>query len=369
MKVAFDARWLFQGGHGDVTYLRNLVRALAKAAPDDEFWLYYREFDELRENVAAQHVNVQTKRVSFPLGVLWNQCALVPRLARDGMALLHGNYVLPPLSSRPMVVSIHDITFRLFPQWIAPRPRRLMNILIPLSARRARRIITGSQCAKDDMVRELGVAPEKIIVTPYAAAPHFSPRDPMESQMRVREVYPQLSEPFIAGIGLRGVRKNIGVVLRALRGLQKCGALPTTKLALAGSREQFPDTEIDDLGDCVVFLGFVEESLLPDIYGAALCCVYPSLYEGFGLPVLEAMACGCPVLCSDTSSLPEVAGGAGALISPHDETAWAAILESVLHDENHRAVLRDRGLKRAAHFSWEKCARETLQIYREVCNE
>ncbi len=370
MKIAFDARWLLPTGTGDVTYLRCLLRALAQVAPDDEFHLYYREFNPEREALAARFANVYSHALHFPIGSLWNQFALAPRLARDDMSLLHGNYMLPLRAPRPMVVTIHDVTFRLFPQWIPSRAQRIMNVLIPLSARSATKIITGSQCSKDDLVREFGIAPEKIAVTPYAAAPHFTASDPMEAHARISAAFPALSGPFIVGVGLRGPRKNIGVVLRAILQLQARGAWPhNLKLALTGTREQFPDAEVEKLGETVVFLGFIEEKLLPDLFTSAQASVYPSLYEGFGLPVLEAMACGCPILCSDTSSLPEVAGGAGAMLSPTDENAWTAVLESVLHDENHRAVLRSRGLERAEHFSWEKCAQQTLEVYREVARD
>ena len=367
MKIAFDARWLFQGGHGDVTYLRNLIKTLARVASHDEFWLYYREFDALRESLSAQHSNIHTSSLSFPVGALWNQCALAPAIGRAGMDVLHGNYMLPFWAPCPMVVTIHDATFRLFPEWIAPRPRRLMNFLIPLAAQRATRILTVSECSKQDIVRCFEVPPGKVSVTYNGVSSQFTAHDPMEAHLRVREVYPALANPFVAGIGLRGPRKNIGVVLRAILQLCSRGAWPNEmKFAVAGTREQFPDEEFEKLDEVVEFLGFVDEKLLPDIYAAAQCSVYPSLYEGFGLPVLEAMACGCPVICSNTSSLPEVAGGAAAMLAPNDEEGWANVLDSVLHDENHRAMLRDRGLKRAAFFSWEKCARETLAVYEEV---
>lgn len=367
MKIAFDARTLSHGVTGDTTYLRSLLRSQAPLVPEDELVLYYREFDAEREALSAHYSNIRTQGLSFPIGWLWNQCALPLRLGRDGMNVLHAQYTLPYTAPCPMVVTIHDITFRLFPQWVAPRPRRLMNFLIPMAAHRAAKIITGSQCSKDDIVREFQIAPEKIVVTPYASGSQFSPHEPLEAHERVSEAYPALAGPFIAGIGLRGTRKNIGVVLRAILLLRERGAWPgDMKFAVAGTREQFPDTEVEKLEDVMMFLGFVDDALLPSIYSAALCSVYPSLYEGFGLPVVEAMACGCPVLCSNTSSLPEVANGGGALLRPDDVVEWADVLESVLHDENHRAVLRDRGLKRAAQFSWDNCARQTLDVYREV---
>ena len=370
MKIAFDARTLFHGATGETTYLRSLLRALAQVAPQNELHLYYREFDAEREALAAHYPSVHTRGLNFPIGALWNHCALASHLARDGMDVLHSQYTLPLAAPRPMVVTIHDITFRLFPEWIAPRPRKLMNFLIPLAAERASKIITCSQNSKDDMMREFDLPGDKIVVMPYAAGPQFNAHDPMESHRRVRETYPELSGSYIAGIGLRGARKNIGVVLRAILQLKARGAWPgDMKFAIAGTREQFTDVEFEKLENVAVFLGFVDETLLPDIFAAAQCSVYPSLYEGFGLPVLEAMACGCPVICSNTSSLPEVAGGAGALLSPTDEEGWTNVLESVLHDENHRALLRSRGLRRAAEFSWEKCARQTLDVYDEVTSK
>ena len=373
MKIAFDACTLLggaSGGSGDATYLRSLLRALAHVAPENEFHLYYREFDTEREALAAQFSNVATHGRHFPVALLWSQCALAPRLARDGMDVLHAQYFLPRFCARPMVVTIHDITFHLFPQWFPPGVGRMMNRLVPRAARAARKIITGSQCTKDDIVDCLDVPPQKIVVTPYAAAPHFAPRDPHEAHRRVREMHPELQGPFIAGVGVRGPRKNIGVVLGAMAQLQARGAWPRgVKLALAGTREQFPDPEIAMLGDSVVFLGYVAESDLPDIFASAVASVYPSFYEGFGLPVLEAMSCGCPVLVSDASSLPEVAGDAGVMLAPDDVTGWAGALQQLLEDENHRATLRCRGLERAAQFSWEKCARQTLEIYREVAGQ
>jgi glycosyltransferase involved in cell wall biosynthesis len=365
LKIAYDARSLFAGGTGDVTYFRSLLTALAAQESASSFVLYGRESDSERDALATRYPNVSTQEVPFPLGWLWNQGALVPRLRRDGMQLLHSQYLLPPRASCPTVVTIHDITFRMFPQWFPPRACRIMNILIPLAARTATHIITGSQCSKDDIIKYFGVREDKITVTPYAAGPQFRPILRVEAQTYIAARYPALRAPYLVGIGLRGARKNVGVVLRAIRMLCDQNRWPArTILALAGSEEHFPAEDVTPVREVVQFLGFVPNEDLSALYAAAQASVYPSLYEGFGLPLLEAMACGCPVLSSDAASLPEVAGDAGILLPPNNIEAWANALEKILKSEAERSLWGERGLERAAHFSWQRTARDTMEVYR-----
>jgi glycosyltransferase involved in cell wall biosynthesis len=367
LQIAYDARSLFAGGTGDVTYFRSLIAALAELHPASSFVLYGRDRDSERNALATRYANIATKEVTFPLGWLWNQGALVPRLRRDGMELLHSQYLLPPHASIPTIVTIHDITFRLFPQWFPPRPCRIMNVLIPLAARTATHIITGSQCSKNDIVKYFGVREDKITVTPYAAGAQFRPIEREEAQTYVAARYESLQAPYVVGIGLRGVRKNVSVVLRAIKMLREQNRWPSgTVLALAGGEEHFSAEDVALVRDVVQFLGFVPDEDLPALYAAAQASVYPSLYEGFGLPPLEAMACGCPVLCSDASSLPEVVGDAGILLAPEDIEAWANALLKVLCDAAWREELRKRGLRRAALFSWERTAQQTFKVYRDV---
>jgi glycosyltransferase involved in cell wall biosynthesis len=367
MRIAIDARALAGGTPGDQTYWRNLIPAMAQLATGDTFTLYHREPSTPAEALAAACTNVHSVTLPFRIGGLWSSLALPPRLRRDRMNLLHANYMLPPLAPCPTVVTIHDITFRLFPQWFSPRARRVMNGLIGLSARTATRIIVGSECSKRDIVRCFKVPPDKVIVTPYAASPHLRAIPQDEAQTYVAARYKNLTANYILGVGVRGARKNIGVVLRAILRLQKGGSWPPdTCLALAGDESQFPDPEVQQLRDHIIFLGYVPDDDLPALYSAARACVYPSLYEGFGLPPLEAMACGCPVLTSNTSSLPEVVGDAGWLLPSNDEGTWVAALGSVLNDSGLRDKLREKGLQRAALFSWERTARQTLAMYGEV---
>ncbi|MDF2441670.1 MAG: hypothetical protein JWN98_2654 [Abditibacteriota bacterium] len=365
LKIGYDARSLFAGGTGDVTYFRSLLTALATQEPDSSFVLYGRHRDAERDALAARYANISTREVPFPIGWLWNQGALVPRLRRDGMELLHSQYLLPPRASCPTIVTIHDITFRMFPQWFPQRACRIMNVLIPLAARTATHIITGSHCSKNDMMKYFGVRADKITVTPYAAGPQFRPLVRRDAQEYITARYAALSAPYVIGVGLRGVRKNVSVVLRAIKMLRDQKRWPVkTLLALAGSPEHFAPEDIEPVRDVVQFLGFVPEEDLPALFAAAQASVYPSLYEGFGLPLLEAMACGCPVLSSNAASLPEVAGDAGIVLPPQDTQAWADALHRLLTHEDERALWSERGLARAQQFSWQRTARETLDVYR-----
>jgi len=302
----------------------------------------------------------------FRIGALWKQLALSPHLKRSGAEVLHSQYVLPPCPPIPSVVTIHDISFAFFPQWFPPRARRIMKVLIPLSARVAKVVLTGSQCSKRDMVRWWRIDADKIIVTPYAASAALRPMDATAARAQVQAQF-GLDEPYILGIGLRGARKNLEVVLRALEIIEqrRAGSLDIA-LALAGTAAEFPAVAASSVANRVRFLGFVPQASLRALYAGAMVAVYPSFYEGFGFPPLEAMSCGCPVLSSDRASLPEVVGDGGQLLAPDDAEAWAQSLQTLLEEPAAREQWRERGLKQAARFSWDRAVRQTWDVYQQI---
>ena len=366
LSIAYDARSMQAGGTGDRTYFREIIGGVAQSQPQSTLCLYAREIDAEREELARRFANVRSVPIGFAVGALWNQFALAPRLKRDTMNVLHAQYLLPPRAPIPTIVTIHDISFRLFPQWFPLRARRIMNVLIPLSARVATKILTISEHSKRDIARHFRIDPNKIIVTPLAAAARFQPLEKDGARRKVREQF-GLSAPYFIGIGLRGARKNTEVVLRAIKVLCERGQWPNDViLALAGTPEQFPFVAASGVAERVHFLGYVDDEALPALYAGALASVYPSFYEGFGLPPLEAMSCACPTLSSNRASLPEVVGEGGQLLAPDDVEAWVAAMRELIGDEEVRAFWGERGVRQAAKFSWQTTVGQTGEIYRQV---
>ncbi|MEZ4767715.1 MAG: glycosyltransferase family 1 protein [Caldilineales bacterium] len=321
---------------------------------------------------------------------------------RRSVDLLHVTYNAPPVASCPVVVTIHDISFELYPEFFSPRDYAVLKTLVPFSARRAARVITVSQHAKREIVQRYGIDPAKVVVTYEAAAGQFQPVSDPAALQAVRDKYGIGDGPFLLALGNLQPRKNIARLVEAFRQavsderLTANSGRPTShgeqrattpdyrslvtdhstalrdgtpwSLVIAG-KAQWRESEIfttvqrASLEDRVVFPGYVDDADLPALYSAATAFVYPSLYEGFGLPPLEAMACGTPVVCSSAASLPEVVGDAAVSIDPLRVDSLAQGLSDVLGNAGLRDDLRARGLRRAARFSWDRCAAETLAVY------
>jgi glycosyltransferase involved in cell wall biosynthesis len=297
---------------------------------------------------------------------IWMQLLLPGILRELRPDLVHFTNYLAPLASRvPYVVSFHDMTLSLFPEHHTLKKRLLTSSLIPLVARRARLILTPSESTRRDVVRLLRVDPPRVRVIPYAAAPSF--RRAGEGPERLTARF-GLKPPYFLYVGTLEPRKNLVRALRAFaRAFPEAGG--GQRFVLVGERgwkyrETLREASRPELAGRVLFLGYVEEELLPLLYSHATALVYPSLYEGFGLPVVEAMACGTPVLTSRNSSLAEVAADAALLVDPGDEAALAHGLRALAQDEALHARLAESGRSRARDFSWERTGRETVAAYR-----
>ncbi|MCZ7569698.1 MAG: glycosyltransferase family 4 protein [Ardenticatenaceae bacterium] len=296
---------------------------------------------------------------------LWRQALLPFALHAYRPAVCHFTNLMAPLwAPCPMVVTIHDLTLKLMPHYHPVRRRTVMGPLLAPSARQAARIIAVSETSKRDIVAFLGVADEKISVIYEAAGPAFRPRPAAE----VAQVLGRLSldQPYILYVGTIEPRKNLVRLVRAFAHLRAEGRCE--RLVLAGAlgwdyAPLFAEIERLGLGDAVIHLGFVPQDELVVLYNGAAVFVFPSLYEGFGLPPLEAMACGTPVITSTTSACAELATDAALLVDPTDELAIAEALRQVLTDSDLAADLRQRGLARVAAFSWEQTAEQTLAVY------
>jgi glycosyltransferase involved in cell wall biosynthesis len=369
VRIGIDARKLHDFGIG--TYIRNLLRQLARFDRETDFVVFCRPED--REALASLGENFRPVEETSPNYSMVEQVRIPLALRREGVTLFHApHYVLPPLVRCRSVVTIHDCIHLMFPQYL---PSRLAfeyaRISISLAARRATRVLTVSESSKRDIVRFVDVPAEKIDVIYNAYDERFTVEPREEDVIRVRERY-QLIDEFVFYAGNVKPHKNLERLIVAFDLVRKRG-LDHLKLVLIGdeiSRYAALRRAVHQhqLHKHVRFLGYMPEETLAVMYRLAGVFVFPSLYEGFGLPPLEAMASGTPVVTSNVSSLPEVAGDAAILVDPHDPRAIADGIYRVLTDERLRRDLRTKGLARARQFSWETSVRRVHAIYHEVAS-
>ena len=297
--------------------------------------------------------------------LLWTHVLLPIHAARAKVDLLHvPTSVIPLVRPCPTVVTVLGTTVLDRPHDLTLWHRSYSRVMLPFAVRRAQRVITISESSRQDIVRHLDVPKRQISVTPLAASPAFRRLTPDERADSLRR---WVGGPFVLTVGTVQPRKNIKGLLRAMVHLKAAGRTwPLIHAGPLGWHYQDTLQEIDRLGleGSVRFLGRVPLPELVTLYNMASVFVYPSFYEGFGLPVLEAMACGCPVIASNTSSLPEVVGEAGLLIDPRSAEAIADAITVVMEDKRLASRLADAGLERAAEFSWRRCAQETVECYR-----
>lgn len=298
--------------------------------------------------------------------ILWEQLTQPDVLRRIGADLAHGPVFVGPLVSPcPVVTTIHDLSFIRFPDLFRPAKRLYLTVMTRLSAHRARHLIAVSEHTASESVALLSVPRDKISVVYHGVDPVFRPLPAAEvAAFRERR---DLPERFILFVGTLEPRKNLIRLIEAFAHIYD-GRSP---LVLAGGKgwlcdDLFAKIEALELKDAILLPGYVSNEELPLWYNAATVFAYPSLYEGFGMPVTEAQACGTPVVTSDTSSLPEAGGEAALFVDPHNVDAIAAGLRRILHDKPLRQQLREQGLDHAESFKWGHTARETVQVYREA---
>ena len=302
----------------------------------------------------------------------WRMAALMGHAGRvpfndlvPGAELFHSTeHLLMPLRGIPTVLTVHDLIFKLFPEYHKRLNYWYLNRAMPLFVSRASAIIAVSEATKRDLVKFYGIDPAKVTVVYEAAAAHFTPPSPAAIE-HVRRSY-HLPERFLLHLSTIEPRKNLMRLLDALQILRR--SHPDLHLLLAGGRgwlfdDFFARIEAEGLRDVVRPLGWVPDDDLPAVIGAAALAVQPSLYEGFGLPILEHMACGQVVAASDSSSHPEVGGPAAAYFDPAEAEAIAAVIARLLMDREEHEHRRTLGLEQAARFSWERAARETAGVY------
>jgi alpha-1,3-rhamnosyl/mannosyltransferase len=367
--IGIDARKLKDFGIG--SYIRNLLEAMGRRpeAARYRFRVYARRAD--REAMPPLPGNFEVVEEDSPGYSLGELTRFAFRLYRDRLDLFHAtHYVLPPLRSHA-VVTIHDIIHLLYPQFLPNRAALVYaRVMIRRALRRADRIITVSYNSKRDLVDYFGIVPSHVDVIYNGVSPEFRPDVPEEERERVARKY-GLPRPYLLFLGGEKPHKNVQNVVRAFgEARRKRPDLPHV-LALAGPMPKNP-ARIDaliaalDLSGAIVRPGRIEDDDLPGLFAGADALLYPTLYEGFGLPVVEAMACGTPVLTSSTSALQEIAGGYAYLVDPLDVDAIARGILLLATDPKVRADFVELGRKRALDFSWDKAAERTLEVYAEA---
>ena len=369
MHIAIDAHSVGTGLAGNETYITNLIEALAALDAVNRYTLYVTKRSAV-ERFAGRWPHVSVRRTLPHTPFVRIPLTFPVELRRRPVDLLHVQFTAPPFVPCPVVSTIHDLTFEHLPETFKRRSWMQLRLTVRRTARTAAHIITPSEFSRRDLIETYGVAPARVSVTPYAAAPHFRPASP-DSVAEAKRRY-GIGGEYLLAVGSIQPRKNLVRLIRAysdLRRRRSQAKLP--QLVLVGKRawlygETLRAVEQSGVAAHVIFTNYVPEQDLPALYTGALCFVYPSYFEGFGLPPLEAMGCGAPVIAGDRTSLPEVVGDAGLLVNPFDTDAIGAAIERVIDDNELRARLRTRGLERAALFSWRETARKTFEVYQRA---
>lgn len=373
--IAIDYTPAYEQGGGIGRYVRELVSALSHLDDETPYRLFVAG-SSIQNLPSSPGRNFQwrpTRLTPRWLARIWHRARLpLPvELVTGRVKLYHAtDFVLPPtLPQTRTLLTVHDLSFVRVPETASPALKSYLDTVVPLSVQRADHVLADSEATKNDLVALYGTPADKITVLLSGVDERFHPVNDPRILADIRTRYHLGSEPYILSVGTVQPRKNFSRLIEALKHLHDTGT--KHQLVIAGGRGWLDDpiyTSVQSAGldQHVHFIGFASEHDLPALYSGAACFAFPSLYEGFGLPILEAMACGTPVLTSNISSLPEVAGDAALLINPYDVAAIAEGLWRLLNDHDLRQQMITRGLQRVRQYTWEASARHLMQVYRNL---
>jgi len=348
--VSIDARLAAGDSTGDSSYWTGLLYGLSRIAPSARFLLFsnaekppgipdLEQFEWIRMRARSSR---WWSIVKFPLAA-----------RRAGSSVLHTQYNLSPLAGKIGVTTIHDVSFFIGPQWFKPRDLTILRRFIPASVRRARQVITVSETSKREIEQFIPSGRGKTVAIPEACPLHINP----DSQVDARSRF-DLRDPYLLTVGTRWPRKNMELAISA-------ASMTPYTLVVTGK----PGWGADDLRPNTKATGYVDGETLSALYRDASLYLAPSHHEGFGLPLLEAFACGCPVMCGDGGALPETAGDAAIIVHSRRWKDWTAAIQSAMADSSKLDDLRRKGRERVSQFSWEKTAELTMEVYRQVSME
>lgn len=367
MRIGIDASTISTQG-GPRTYVLNLINSLLKKDKENEYVVFYNSEKHLGRFPHAREIVVP---FSNPLTRLFREHVLMPIFyKKEKLDLIHNTKsAISLFKPCKTVVTIHDIIPLTNPETETFMAKSYWKIQIPVAAKRADKIITISEYARKEISGYFKLEEKSIAVVPNCYEDRFRPISDAEELEQIRSKY-SLPSNYILYVGTIQPRKNLNLLIKSFFSLKKSGKI-SQKLVIAGRKGWLSSSLFDLIKELgiegeVIFTGFVPDEELPYIYNMADIFVYLSLFEGFGIPPLEAMACGIPVVCSNTTSLPEVVGDAGMLVNPMDQNAVEEAILKVLENPELRIDMREKGLIQAKKFSWERTAGETLKVYKEV---
>lgn len=377
MRIGIDARSLrVKGGAQKYTY--GLISALLKIDSDNEYYLFYdtQDFIDIKAknliNIAIKPFFKKKCLTEILRRSYWTQIKLPKVLKRYKIDVLHSpKFELPYFCPCKSVVTVLDLVFKVFPESLCFSDRLWWKMFAFLAAKSASSIISISESTKNDLINFYHADKNRVTVTYLATPTNYAPVNELSKIMEIKAKY-KLITPFVLYTGTIQPRKNLDSLVNAFNNLKINGL--KHKLVIVGKRGWKYRSLFDlinklNLKKEIIFTDYAAEKDLPYLYSLADLFVYPSFYEGFGLPVLEAMACGVPIITSATSSLPEVTGKSAILIDPKNINDLASAISKVLNNADLREKMITRGLEQAKRFSWEKCAKKTLNIYKSVHNE
>lgn len=370
MKIGIDGRGLIGKKTGVSRYLGNLLKNLLEIDKENIYRIYLPSNSPL--NIEINSSNLEKKIIKFPIfqnNITWTHIRLPMELFFNKVDLFHSpSYILPFLRNCKSMVSILDLSYELHPEWY-PLKSQQVRLFSYLSAKTSNKIITISESVKEEIIKIYKIKEEKIEVIYLGVDGVFNPINKEFAKRKIKEKF-NINNKFILYVGWIHTRRNIERLLKAFKKVKN--EIPEKyNLVLIGTII-WPYINLNkllyelNLKEDVTYIDYVSDEDLVLLYNAAELFIYPSLYEGFGLPLLEAMACGCPVVTSNLSSLPEVVRDAGYLINPYDEDEIAKAMLEILKNENLKENLIKKGLERIKKFSWRKTAEETLEVYKEV---
>lgn len=368
MKIGIDAHAAEREGSGNCTYISNLLLALKEIDDKNEYILYATDKNHTFYDNFNGCLNFKIKSLPVRNPFFRIPFFLARQTYKDSLDILHVQYNAPPFHKGKLVVTIHDLGFLHMPETFSRSEAMRLKILTKFTANKSEKIITGSEYSRNDIIRFYGIDEKKIIVIPYGVSQDFDLNKDSQKTLGVLKKY-NIPEKYMLNVGRLNPRKNFTSLVQAFNRLKKRHPLPH-KLVIVGI-EDYNTSQIlrsikkIDKGD-VLFIGFVAKEDLPYIYSQAEVFIYPSLFEGVGLPILEAMRSGVPVVTSNTTSLQEIVKDAAMTLDPLDVEALSQAMWTLMSDNQLRENHIRKGLLRSQDFSWEMMAHRMVEIYENI---